>query len=253
MGGASQPFLPAGDRQRLFGDGGERHRVRAQPRAGGCCAAATMLWPTPGNRRWPRFSWGSRPSPRARQFSRRSQPGRPGGEPMSAPLIALTGATGFIGRHLLRDLPQRGYRVRVLLRRPAEVPPGASSAVIGDIASPHNMAAGAARRRRGHSFGRLLPMPCRDMPEDDYRDHQHAGDHRPRAAPPSAPACERFVFLSSIRAQSGCLGERRPDGGGRTGADGRLRPLEARGRAGPCRHSTSTGSRCARCSSTAPA
>ena len=42
---------------------------------------------------------------------------------MTGPLVALTGATGFIGRHLLRELPKRGYRVRVLLRRPAELPP----------------------------------------------------------------------------------------------------------------------------------
>ena len=45
------------------------------------------------------------------------------------PLIALTGATGFIGRHLLRDLPKRGYRIRVLLRRPVELPPEADGAV----------------------------------------------------------------------------------------------------------------------------
>ena len=37
-------------------------------------------------------------------------------------LIALTGATGFIGRQLLAELPNRGYRIRVLLRRPAQVP-----------------------------------------------------------------------------------------------------------------------------------
>ena len=50
---------------------------------------------------------------------------------MSGKLIALTGATGFIGRHLLRALSERGYRVRVLLRRPVEVPEGASGAVVG--------------------------------------------------------------------------------------------------------------------------
>jgi len=32
-------------------------------------------------------------------------------------LLALTGATGFIGQQLLRELPKRGYRLRVLLRR----------------------------------------------------------------------------------------------------------------------------------------
>ena len=37
-------------------------------------------------------------------------------------LLALTGATGFIGQHLLRELPKRGYRLRVLLRRPVSVP-----------------------------------------------------------------------------------------------------------------------------------
>jgi uncharacterized protein YbjT (DUF2867 family) len=37
-------------------------------------------------------------------------------------LLALTGATGFIGQHLLWELPKRGYRLRVLLRRPTVVP-----------------------------------------------------------------------------------------------------------------------------------
>lgn len=35
----------------------------------------------------------------------------------AAPLVALTGATGFIGRHLLRALGDAGWRVRLLLRR----------------------------------------------------------------------------------------------------------------------------------------
>jgi uncharacterized protein YbjT (DUF2867 family) len=58
---------------------------------------------------------------------------------MTIPLVALTGATGFIGRHLLRELPNRGYKVRVLLRRPTMLPPEASSAVVGDLAAPRNM------------------------------------------------------------------------------------------------------------------
>ena len=43
-------------------------------------------------------------------------------------LLALTGATGFIGQHLLRELPKRGYRLRVLLRRPTAVPTWSASA-----------------------------------------------------------------------------------------------------------------------------
>ncbi len=44
---------------------------------------------------------------------------------MSVPSVALTGATGFIGRHLLKELPKRGFKVRVLLRRPTILPPEA--------------------------------------------------------------------------------------------------------------------------------
>jgi nucleoside-diphosphate-sugar epimerase len=119
----------------------------------------------------------------------------------SAPVIALTGATGFIGRHLLRELPRHGYRLRVLLRRPAEVPPEASSAVVGDIAAPRNMA--VALRDVDmviHSAG--LAQGMSGHPEDDYRSiNTEATVALARAA--ERAGIKRFVFLSSIRAQSG--------------------------------------------------
>jgi UDP-glucose 4-epimerase len=120
---------------------------------------------------------------------------------MNAPLIALTGATGFIGRHLLTELPKRGYRVRVLLRRPSEVPAGAASAVIGDIASPHNMS--AALRDVDmviHSAGLAHAMSGR--PEDDYRSINTDATVK-LAQSAERAGVKRFVFLSSIRAQSG--------------------------------------------------
>ena len=120
---------------------------------------------------------------------------------MSAPLIALTGATGFIGRHLLRELPKRGYRVRVLLRRPAEVPPEASSAVVGDIAAPRNMAMALRDVEMViHSAG--LAQGMSGHPEDDYRSiNTQATVALARAA--ERAGIRRFVFLSSIRAQTG--------------------------------------------------
>ncbi|SCY48682.1 NAD-dependent epimerase/dehydratase family protein [Microvirga guangxiensis] len=124
---------------------------------------------------------------------------------MNAPLIALTGSTGFIGRHLLAELPKRGYRVRVLLRRPSEVPAGASSAVIGDIASPHNMA--AALRDVDmivHSAG--LAHVMSGKPEDDYRTINTEATIKLAQAAERA-GVKRFVFLSSIRAQSGPVAE----------------------------------------------
>jgi UDP-glucose 4-epimerase len=83
------------------------------------------------------------------------------------PLVALTGATGFIGQWLLKELPKRGYRLRVLLRRPSTVPIDAASAVVGDLARPVNMAAALADVDADHSAG--LAHAMSGVPEDDYR------------------------------------------------------------------------------------
>jgi UDP-glucose 4-epimerase len=116
-------------------------------------------------------------------------------------LVALTGATGFIGRHLLRELPKRGYRVRVLLRRPAALPPEATGAVVGDLARPQNMAAALSGIDAViHSAGIAHAMS--GVPEDDYRVlNTEATVGLARAA--EKARARRFVFLSSIRAQSG--------------------------------------------------
>lgn len=120
---------------------------------------------------------------------------------MSGRLVALTGATGFIGRHLLRELPRRGYRIRVLLRRPIDVPAEASSAVVGDLARPQNMSAALAGVDAViHSAGIAHAMS--GVPEDDYRVlNTEATIALARAA--ERAGAKRFVFLSSIRAQSG--------------------------------------------------
>ncbi|WP_018263052.1 NAD-dependent epimerase/dehydratase family protein [Methylobacterium sp. WSM2598] len=119
----------------------------------------------------------------------------------AAPLIALTGATGFIGRHLLRDLTGRGYRVRVLLRRPVALPPGASGAVVGDLARPQNMAAALAGVDAVvHSAG--LAHAMSGAPEDDYRTFNTEAT-RGLAQAAAKARVRRFVFLSSIRAQCG--------------------------------------------------
>jgi nucleoside-diphosphate-sugar epimerase len=123
----------------------------------------------------------------------------------SKPLIALTGATGFIGQYLLRELPKRGYRLRVLLRRPSDVPLDCTSAVVGDLARPQNMAAALADVDAViHSAGLAHAMSGR--PEDDYRVfNTEATIGLARAA--RRAGVRRFVFLSSIRAQCGPTSE----------------------------------------------
>src|SRR6266508_2604689 len=120
---------------------------------------------------------------------------------VNKPLVALTGATGFIGQCLLRELPKRGYRLRVLLRRPSMVAMESASAVVGDLARPQNMAAALADVDAViHSAGVAHAMSGR--PADDYRVlNTEATIALARAA--ERARVRRFVFLSSIRAQVG--------------------------------------------------
>jgi nucleoside-diphosphate-sugar epimerase len=120
-------------------------------------------------------------------------------------LLALTGATGFIGQHLLRELPKRGHRLRVLLRRPSSVPTWAASAVIGDLAQPRNMSAALQDVDAViHSAGIAPAMS--GVPQDDYRVvNAEATIALARAA--RRAGAKRFVFLSSIRAQTGPTAE----------------------------------------------
>jgi UDP-glucose 4-epimerase len=124
----------------------------------------------------------------------------------SNPLVALTGATGFIGRHLLQRLSERGYRLRVLLRRSIPLPAGCASAVIGDLARPLNMAAALEGADAViHSAG--LAHNMSGLPEADYRSlNTEATVMLARAAHRSG--AKRFIFLSSIAAQSGSHADR---------------------------------------------
>lgn len=121
------------------------------------------------------------------------------------PLVALTGATGFIGRYLLQELPKRGYRLRVLLRRPTTLPQGCAGAVIGDLARPYNMSEALAGVDAViHTAG--LAGTMSGVPEDDYRlFNTEATVNFAKAA--QRAKIKRFVFLSSIRAQSGPTAE----------------------------------------------
>lgn len=125
---------------------------------------------------------------------------------MNGPLIALTGATGFIGQYLLRELPRRGWRIRVLLRRPHELPIDCASAVIGDLARPTNMSAALSGIDTViHSAALTTTMS--GTPENDFRLLNTAATAALAQAAQRA-GVRRFVFLSSIRAQSGATAER---------------------------------------------
>ncbi len=121
-------------------------------------------------------------------------------------LIALTGATGFIGRYLLEHLPKRGHRVRVLLRAPVvAMPTHLSGAVIGDLRYPHNLATALADVDAIiHSAG--LAHAASGLPDDDFRSINTAATVA-LAKAAARSRVSRFVFLSSIRAQCGAVAD----------------------------------------------
>ena len=119
--------------------------------------------------------------------------------------VAITGATGFIGRHLVRELSRRGYLVRVLLRRPIDMQLDCASAVIGDLARPQNLSAALQGVDAVvHSAG--VAHGATGVPEADHRIlNAEATRNLARAA--QRVRVGRFVFLSSIRAQTGAVAD----------------------------------------------
>ena len=72
--------------------------------------------------------------------------------------VALTGATGFVGSHVLADLYKHGHEVTALVRDDAQADAvaarGATPAVVDLYDRPAVTSCSAARRRHSHSQSR---------------------------------------------------------------------------------------------------
>lgn len=120
---------------------------------------------------------------------------------MSGPVVAVTGATGFVGRRLVDALPRCGVSVRPLLREAAGLAALPGGVVVGDLRQPDGLTAALAGVDAVvHCAGIAHAMSGR--PEQDYIDVNTDATAR-LAEAAQAAGVRRFVFLSSIRAQSG--------------------------------------------------
>jgi nucleoside-diphosphate-sugar epimerase len=139
--------------------------------------------------------------------------------------VLVTGATGFIGRHLVPALAAAGFRVRPALRRAedaASFRPDLTPVVIGDISADVDW---TDALRGVDAVVHLAALAHTDAAVADAvfdRVNHQATAHLARAA---RDAGARFVFVSSVRAQTG------PSAPGILTEDAEPRPTDAYGRA----------------------
>ena len=114
-------------------------------------------------------------------------------------LVALTGASGFLGRHILSRLRGDGWRLRVLARRPSALDAGRDIEVVeGDLADRDALARLVADAE--------VVVHCAGLTHGGRPAAFHAvntvGTARLVAAAAAAPAPPRFVLISSIAARA---------------------------------------------------
>ncbi len=115
--------------------------------------------------------------------------------------VLVTGANGFIGRAVVIALANSGHEVRAAARRPIEAPaPGVTSVQHGDLSAEIDwvpMLAGI------DAVVHLAAIAHTSGTDDSIYDQVNREATDRLAAAAAKAKIQRFVFISSIRAQSG--------------------------------------------------
>src|SRR5512132_52537 len=115
----------------------------------------------------------------------------------TARCIAITGATGFVGRSIARELRDRGWRLRALVRRPAPEMANDIEQVPGSMEDAASLSALVRDARIVvHCAGAI-----RAARREDFRRVNAFGTRRLLAAVRQAPEPPRVLLMSSIAAR----------------------------------------------------
>lgn len=122
-------------------------------------------------------------------------------DPLREQLVVVTGASGFIGRHLTESLLARGVRVRGVTRRPGTLARGIEEAIVPDVLDRE------AVRRAVRGAGAVVHLAARvharrDGTGDPRTECQRTNVEGTSVLIEEAVAAEatKFVFASSVKA-----------------------------------------------------
>ena len=111
--------------------------------------------------------------------------------------VAVTGGTGFIGKHIIDNLLSRGLNVRALTRSPRSDPRSNITWIRGELEDLESL----ARFVDGANFVVHCAGQVRGRSEDIFAQCNVAGSLRVMQAAKESGSCERFLFMSSLAAR----------------------------------------------------
>jgi len=119
---------------------------------------------------------------------------------MTKPLAAVTGATGFLGAHLLGALHAQGFQLRILARRTVELPPHlrvGTEIISGDLASDEAL----GRLVEGASVIIHSAGLTKALSKKAFMSVNRDGAERLAMAAQSCAAGAHFILISSLAAR----------------------------------------------------
>jgi 2-alkyl-3-oxoalkanoate reductase len=111
--------------------------------------------------------------------------------------VAVTGVTGFIGRHIVQNLLSRGFTVRALTRRAGQIAPPNLTWIQGALEDQDSL----IELVRGAEFVVHCAGQVRGGTEETFTRCNVSGSQHLMQAARQSGSCKRFLFISSLAAR----------------------------------------------------